>query len=152
MTRFTSRSFSAGKRSVTTCPIPIITYQETTSTPGGGKFLSKPVCFRWALISSRVFDSSWRRKMVSSMVPVGVPGVAAGACRRSETGARQKTSRRAAAGRRFSLMGLLLGIQMIASNFFVDSGFLKADICTLHIYTATCIIMQCYTLECINIH
>src|SRR5271157_6625946 len=116
--------------------MPIITYHETTSTPGGGKFLSKPVCFRWALISSSVFDSSWRRKMVSSMVPVGAPGVSAGACGRSGTGARQKTSSRAA-GRRFSLMGLLLEIQMIGSNFVVDSAFLKVDICTLHIYTAT---------------
>jgi hypothetical protein len=29
----------AGTRNVTTWPMPIITYQETISTPGGGNFL-----------------------------------------------------------------------------------------------------------------
>src|SRR6516164_7085702 len=37
--RLTSRSREAGSRSVTTCPIPIITYQLTTSTPAGGNAL-----------------------------------------------------------------------------------------------------------------
>src|SRR5882757_11153565 len=37
--RLTSRSRDAGSRSVTTCPIPIITYQLTTSMPAGGKAL-----------------------------------------------------------------------------------------------------------------
>ncbi len=37
--RLTSRSRDAGSRSVTTWPIPIITYQLTTSTPAGGNAL-----------------------------------------------------------------------------------------------------------------
>jgi hypothetical protein len=36
---FTSRKRSAGSRNVITWPIPIITYQETTSIPAGGKAL-----------------------------------------------------------------------------------------------------------------
>src|SRR5262250_1570574 len=39
MERFTARSISAGSRSVTTWPIPMAMYQETTSTPFGGELL-----------------------------------------------------------------------------------------------------------------
>jgi hypothetical protein len=39
--RLTSRNRDAGSRSVTTCPIPIITYQLTTSTPSGRESLGE---------------------------------------------------------------------------------------------------------------
>jgi len=42
MTRFVSRSFSAGTPQMTTWPMPIITYQATMSTPSGGNYRTSP--------------------------------------------------------------------------------------------------------------
>src|ERR1700761_1766675 len=49
--------------------MPIITYQDNTSTPSGGKFLYQPVLLRCSLISSSVLLSSWRKKIVSICIP-----------------------------------------------------------------------------------
>jgi hypothetical protein len=60
MAKLTSRNLSGGTRKVTTWPIPIITYHDTTSTPGGGKLSRNPVRCNWALISSSVLSGSSR--------------------------------------------------------------------------------------------
>jgi len=54
MARLTSRSFAGGTLSVTTWPMPIITYQLTTSTPAGGNFFQKPVWSRCLPMSASV--------------------------------------------------------------------------------------------------
>jgi hypothetical protein len=48
--------------------MPIITYHDTTSIPGGGKALKKPCARNSSLIFGSGFDSSCRRKMVSRKV------------------------------------------------------------------------------------
>jgi len=68
MARFTSRRQLAGTRKVTTWPMPIITYHETTSIPGGRKALKKPCARNSSLILGSGFDSSCRRKMLSKKV------------------------------------------------------------------------------------
>jgi hypothetical protein len=63
MARFTSLSFAAGTRSVTTWLMPIMTCQDTTSTLGGGKASKKSCSFSSWLILPSGFDSSCRRKI-----------------------------------------------------------------------------------------
>src|SRR5688500_942858 len=58
--------------SVTTWPMPIITYQDTTSTPSGGNFCQKPVSSSFRLISARFMLCRCLRKMVSSICPEAV--------------------------------------------------------------------------------
>src|SRR5438105_9016712 len=65
MTRLTSRSREAGRRSVITWPMPIITYQLTTSTPGGGNALWKPCLSSCAFNSFNGRDWSCLKKTVS---------------------------------------------------------------------------------------
>jgi len=50
MARFTARSCSAGSRTVTTCPMPIMMYRDTTSMRGGENLSRKWLRSSWALI------------------------------------------------------------------------------------------------------